>query len=239
MKIFKYLKFGIYMINMTLFKTTKLKRIKNNKGEKEAKDYCAKVGEEWSKYTLYNTLGLNIEVIGKENIPNEPCCFIGNHTSMLDIPILIDSVGKCMGFVAKKEMISNIFFGVWMKEYNCVALDRQNAREAIKAIKEGAENIKSGYSMAIFPEGTRSKTGKLLDFKKGSLKLATMAKAPMVPVTIDGAYKVLEGLKVNEDIKNIRVIFSEPIYTEDLTREEEKTLMDKVRTIIAKNLNEE
>ena len=60
MKIFKYLKFGAYMINMTLFKTIKLKNIKRNSGEKEAKDYCARVGEEWAKYTLYNTLGLNI-----------------------------------------------------------------------------------------------------------------------------------------------------------------------------------
>lgn len=237
MKIIGYLKFGIYMLNMSIFKSMKLKRIKRNNGQEAARAYCAKVGEEWSSYIMNNALNIKIEVEGRENIPKEACCFIGNHTSMLDIPILIESVGKCMGFIAKKEFIKNPFLGVWMKEYVCVALDRENAREAIKSIREGAEHIKNGYSMAIFPEGTRSRDGKLLEFKKGSLKLATMAKAPVVPVTIEGAYKVLEGK--NNKLNGIKVTFSKPIYTENLTREEEKSLMEKVRGIIAQNLNQE
>ena len=143
-----------------------------------------------------------------------------------------------MGFVAKKEMVKTPIIGYWMGKYNCVPLDRENPREALKVIREGSENIKNGYSMAIFPEGTRSKDGVLREFKKGSLKLATMAKAPVVPVTIDGAYRAFE---IDGKFKpiDITVTFGEPIYTADLTREEEKQLMDKVRSIIAKNLNQE
>lgn len=237
MNLIGYLKFGIYMINMGTFKRMKLKRIKKNQGQEAARAYCAKVGEDWSNYIINNVLKIKISVEGKENIPKEACCFIGNHTSMLDVPILIESVGKCMGFIAKKEAKNIPFLGIWMEEYVCVALDRENAREAIKSIREGAENIKNGYSMAIFPEGTRSKDGKLLEFKKGSLKLATMAKAPVVPVTIEGAYKALEGK--SKEYNNIKVTFSEPIYTDNLTREEEKGLMNKVRGIIAQNLNQE
>ena len=89
--------------------------------------------------------------------------------------------------------------------------------------------------MAIFPEGTRSKNGELMEFKKGSLKLATMAKAPIVPVTIDGAYRAFEIDRKFKAI-DITITFSEPIYTENLSREEEKSLMEKVRSEIAKNL---
>lgn len=237
MGIIQYLKFGIYMLNMSLFKTMKLKKIKKNQGQEAARVYCAKVGEEWSEFILKNVLKADLKVEGRENIPNEACCFIGNHTSMLDIPILIEAVGKCMGFIAKKEATKNPFLGIWMREYVCVALDRDNAREAIKSIRTGAEHIKNGYSMAIFPEGTRTKTGELLEFKKGSLKLATMAKAPVVPVTIEGTFNFLN--KSNKKSKTIKVTFSEPIYTENLSREEEKGLMDKVKGIIAQNLKKE
>ncbi|EOR26287.1 1-acyl-sn-glycerol-3-phosphate acyltransferase [Clostridium sartagoforme AAU1] len=234
MSYFKIISYGIYMIFMQL-KAVKRWYLEKTKGEKAATDYSGKVGEDWARYTIHNALGMNVTIRGKENIPNVPCCYIGNHTSILDIPILIDSVGKCMGFVAKKEMVKAPVLGYWMSKYNCVPLDRENAREAIKVIRKGSENIKKGYSMAIFPEGTRSKNGELMEFKKGSLKLATMAKAPIVPVTIDGAYRAFEIDRKFKPI-DITITFSEPIYTENLSREEEKSLMEKVRSEIAKNL---
>lgn len=236
MKIFKVIHYGLYMLCMQC-KSIKRWYIEKTKGEKAAVDYSGKVGEDWARYTIHRAIEMNVTVVGKENIPNEPCCYIGNHTSILDIPLLIDSVGKCMGFVAKKEMVKTPVIGYWMGKYNCVPLDRENPREAIKVIREGAENIKNGYSMAIFPEGTRSKDGKLREFKKGSLKLATMAKAPVVPVSIDGAYRAFE---IDGKFKpiDITVTFGEPIYTDKLTREEEKQLMEKVRKVIAKNLNQ-
>lgn len=234
MSYFKIISYGIYMIFMQL-KAVKRWYLEKTKGERAAIDYSGKVGEDWARYTIHNALGMNVTIKGKENIPNVPCCYIGNHTSILDIPILIDSVGKCMGFVAKKEMVKAPVLGYWMSKYNCVPLDRENAREAIKVIRKGSENIKKGYSMAIFPEGTRSKNGELMEFKKGSLKLATMAKAPIVPVTIDGAYRAFEIDRKFKPI-DITITFSEPIYTENLSREEEKSLMEKVRSEIAKNL---
>ncbi len=236
MNYFKIINYGIYMIFMQL-KAVKRWYLEKTKGERAATEYSGKVGEDWARYTIHNALAMNVTIKGKENIPNVPCCYIGNHTSILDIPILIDSVGKCMGFVAKKEMVKAPVLGYWMSKYNCVPLDRGNAREAIKVIKKGSENIKNGYSMAIFPEGTRSKNGELMEFKKGSLKLATMAKAPIVPVTIDGAYRAFEIDRKFKPI-DITITFSEPIYTENLSREEEKSLMEKVRSEIAKNLEQ-
>lgn len=235
MKFYKIIYYGFYMLFMQI-KGIKRWYIEKTKGEKAAVDYSGKVGRDWARYTIHSTLEMNVTVVGKENIPDVPCCYIGNHTSILDIPLLIDSVGKCMGFVAKKEMVKAPILGYWMKKYNCVPLDRENAREAIKAIRQGADNIKNGYSMAIFPEGTRSKDGKLGEFKKGSLKLATMAKAPVVPVSINGAYRAYEIDRKFKPI-DITVTFGEPIYTDKLSREEEKQLMEKVREEVAKNLS--
>ncbi|WP_300382881.1 lysophospholipid acyltransferase family protein [Clostridium sp.] len=235
MNIVKIIIYFFYMIYMSL-KSIKLWIVKKTKGEKAGVDYCGKVAKDWSRFTV-KIIGLNITIKGKENIPKEPCCYMGNHTSILDIPVLIDSVDKCMGFIAKKEMINAPFLGFWINRYKCVPLDRENAREAIKSIKKGSDNIKEGYSMAIFPEGTRSQDGKLKDFKKGSLKLATMAKAPIVPVTIDGAYRAFEKGKKFRAI-DLTITFSEPFYTENLNREEEKALMEKVRAVIAKNLGQ-
>lgn len=237
MKYLKGLNYGIYMIFMRL-KSIKYLYLKKFKGEKKAREYSGKVGYDWANYTVHKALNMNITVIGKENIPNVPCCYIANHTGILDIPLLIDSIGNCIGFVAKKEMLKVPVLGYWMQKNNGVALDRENPREAIKTIREAAENIKNGYSMAIFPEGTRSKDGKIKEFKKGSFKLATMAKAPIVPVAIDGAYR---GFEIDRKFKSIdiTITFGEFIETANLSKEEEKGLMDKVRGIIANFLNQE
>ncbi|GAB6169750.1 lysophospholipid acyltransferase family protein [Clostridium carnis] len=233
----KGINYLLYMVALRL-KSIKLWYIRKTKGSKAGFEYSAKVGRDWADYTINRSIKMNVTVIGKENIPNEACCFIGNHTSILDIPLLIDSAERSMGFIAKKEMLKTPVIGYWMKQYNCVALDRENTREAIRVIQEGAENLKKGYSMAIFPEGTRSKDGKLREFKKGSLKLATKAKAPIIPVAIDGAYRAFE---IDNKFKSIdlKVTFGKAIYTDNLTREEEKALMDKVRGFIARELNQE
>lgn len=236
MKIFKGMHYLLYMIVLRL-KSIKLWYIRRTKGMKAGFDYSAKVGRDWSDYTINKAIGMNVTVIGKENIPEEACCFVGNHTSILDIPLLMDSAGRAMGFIAKKEMLKAPVIGYWMQQYHCVALDRENTRDAIRVIKEGAENLVNGYSMCIFPEGTRSKNGVLGEFKKGSLKLATRAKAPIIPVAIDGTYRAFEIDRKFKPI-DITISFGKPIYTDNLTREEEKQLMGKVRGFIAEKLNQ-
>lgn len=89
--------------------------------------------------------------------------------------------------------------------------------------------------MAIFPEGTRSKNGEVSEFKKGSMKLAVKAKAPIVPVSIDGTSKCFEDNKKFKEGK-VTIVFGKPIYTDDLTKEEEKTLTSKVRDEVIKNM---
>lgn len=227
--------YGIYMIGLRI-KGTIYNLLKKLTTKEKATAYRDKVVFKWARFTV-KILGLRIEVVGRENIPNEACVFIGNHQSILDIPVLLYTSNRVMGFIAKKELLKVPVIGYWLKVAHCVPIDRENVREAIKVIQLGVENLLRGDSMAIFPEGTRAKDGVMKPLKKGSLKLATKAKVPIVPVTIDGTYKAYE---IDKKLKraDIKVIFDKPIYTDNISKEEERELHIKVQDIIMKNLNQ-
>ena len=232
---FKYVKYGLYMLYMQI-RGLKYEYIKRFKGIDEATKYSSRCMYNWSRFTI-ETIGIEVQVEGKENIPKGPCVFIGNHTSILDIPIVYYAANRIIGFISKKEILKVPVLGYWLPRCKCIALDRSDNRDAVRVIKEGVNNIKDGYSMMIFPEGTRSKDGKLRDFKKGSLKLATIAKVPIVPITIDGAFRSFEKERKFKPEK-IRVIFEKPIETKDMNREEQNYLSIKVKEVIERNLSE-
>lgn len=234
MKILKYIKYGICMTNLKL-KSYKFNKIMKEKGEEEAFKYAQSVFLAWSEDTL-RIIGIDVEIIGKENIPNETCAFVGNHQSILDIPVLKHALkDRSIGFIAKKEAIEYPILGFWIKNTNCVPLDRSNPREAIKVISKGAEYIKQGYNMVIFPEGTRSKDGEVHEFKKGSTKLATKAKAPVVPFSIDGTSKCFEDTKKFKEGK-VTIVFGKPVYTSEISKEEEKNLSSYLEERVKENI---
>nr|WP_196000455.1 lysophospholipid acyltransferase family protein [Clostridium sp. 1001271B_151109_B4] len=221
----------------TRLKGFKYEYIKRTQGLEKATDYASRSIYLWSKFTI-NVIGMDIRVKGRENIPDEPCLFVGNHTSILDIPVIFYSINKPVGFIAKKEVLKIPILSYWLSKGKCIALDRQNPRDAVRMISEGVENLKEGYSMMIFPEGTRSLDGKTLPFKKGSMKLATKAKVPILPVTIDASFTSFED---NNKFKpsTITVTFHKAIETVNLTKDEERTLSEDVRNIIIGSLRDE
>lgn len=206
------------------------------RGQKAADVYGAKKYIAWARATL-KIADVKVNVIGKERIPEGACVFVGNHQSNFDIPVLVASANRSIGFIAKKELLKVPVVGYWLQQVHSVTIDRENVREAINVINLGVENIKKGYSMGIFPEGTRAKDGKIKEFKKGSLKLATKANAPIVPVTIDGTYRAYEEEKKFKAAE-VTITFGEPIYPEKLSREEQKELANIVHDIIASNLGQ-
>ena len=190
---------------------TNLYRIKINtltkKGDSKKREaYIHKVTTQWAKFVM-KLSGAKITVIGEENIPkDQTVLFIANHQSNFDIPLIMSSIDVPKGFIAKKELEKWPMISTWMKYINCIFMDRSNLRKSAEAIVEGAKLLKNGYSMVIFPEGTRSKGGPVEDFKAGSFKLATKSKCPIVPVTIDGTYKLLEANKNWIKADNVRLI---------------------------------
>jgi 1-acyl-sn-glycerol-3-phosphate acyltransferase len=231
---FKKILYGFYMIWIRI-KGYKFKYIKGTRGEAVALEYLKKVAYLWSKFTM-NIIGIDLEVKGLENIPQETCVFIGNHSSILDIPILIYTTDRNLGFIAKKEILKTPIIGYWLKNSRCVPIDRENARAAMESINEAIKNIQEGNTMVIFPEGTRNKEGKVGTFKKGSLRIATKSKAPIVPVSIDRASRAFEDTRKFIPTK-IKVVFGKPIDTRNLTKEEEINLTDTIRDTIISNLN--
>lgn len=232
---FYYVNFIFYMIGVNL-KKNQFEKIKKKGTKQEIEEYLNKLVSEWSNFALKKA-GVQLDVIGKENIPEGNCLFVANHQSNLDIPTILASVNRTMGFVAKKELEKYSIISFWMREINCVFIDRKNPREGLKAIIEGVKHLKGGSSMVIFPEGTRSKSHKIGDFKKGSMKMAVKAGVPIVPVTINGTYKALEGYDGKFKNTDVKVIIHNPIDPTKLNREEIGDLHSKVRNVIEKELN--
>ncbi|WP_235193360.1 1-acyl-sn-glycerol-3-phosphate acyltransferase [Exiguobacterium sp. AB2] len=129
---------------------------------------------------------------GLENIPNEPVVYVANHQGNFDVPIMITATKHPKAFISKIEVQKFPIIPHWMELMGCIFIDRSDRRQSIKAIRSGVETIKSGQSIIIFPEGTRSKGGPMKGFKAGSLTLATSSGAKIVPVAIQGSHHLLE-----------------------------------------------
>lgn len=169
--------------------------------------------------------GVKIQAKGKENIPkDEACLFVGNHNGFFDILTSYVTIGKVMGFVAKKEMLRVPFLNLWMHYINCLFLDRDNIRKGLKTILKGVDYIKSGVSIFIFPEGTRSKDGKLQSFKEGSMKMAEKADCPIVPVAMTGTAAIFENQLPRIKRGTVTIEFGTPIRISELSREDKKFL---------------
>ncbi len=121
-------------------------------------------------------------------------CFVSNHTSLLDIPALL-SLGVHCGFVAKEELRFVPGVNLWIMAVNSVFIDRKSLKKGVETIKKAVLKVKKGCPMCIFPEGSRSKTGEIHNFRHGSFRLATESGAQIVPVTIKGLRTSLESRK--------------------------------------------
>lgn len=185
--------------------------------------------------------GVKKRVIGVERVPqDQSVLFIVNHRGFFDSVLAFYTVPILAGFVSKKEIAGVPGLRMWMKLIKCVFLDRENPREGIKAILKGIENIKSGTSMFISPEGTRNKGEGLLEFKPGSLKMAEKAGCPIVPVAITNADKVFEDHLPWIKGTEMTIEYGEPIFMHELSKEAKAELLthcrEKVLELYEKNI---
>jgi 1-acyl-sn-glycerol-3-phosphate acyltransferase len=135
--------------------------------------------------------GVRVKVKGKENIPNYPAIYVSNHASQLDIPILFLAVNRPLFYVAKMELKKVPFLGHYMRVMGMIFVDRKNRERAMENLRTAVQDIASGKSIAAFPEGTRSKTDEMLQFKRGAFVIAHEGRIPVVPVVIKGSRKAL------------------------------------------------
>lgn len=211
--------------------------IKKNRIE-ESEKLIYKCANIWSK-SLLKIAGVKVNTYGIENIPKDkPILFVGNHQGNFDIPIYISQIPRVIGFISKIEVEKIPLIKTWMSFMHCVFMDRSNLRKSGEAIIKGIKNLKEGHSMVIFPEGTRSKGGPIKEFKAGSFKLATKSKCPIVPVTMDGSYKIMEhGNGPWLKPSTVNLYFHPAIDTSSLTKDEQDSLPKTVQTIIASKIS--
>lgn len=229
--------YGVYFIIKVFFTILKYNILKGNMTEEERNIYSYKEVKKLAK-SLVDITHSKVIVSGAKNIPDESCVFVGNHQGNFDILVMLAYIDKPIGFIAKKELKKLIGVSYWMKQIHCVFMDRKDARDSVRSILKGIENLKKGHSMVIYPEGTRSQGPEMLDFKKGAMKLATKSGAPIVPVTINETYKIFESQKGRRvRPAQVDLIISKPIYTKELSKEEQNHLSEKVKGIIQNNLD--
>jgi len=181
--------------------------------------------------------GGRVEISGLENLPaGGGVLFVSNHQGAFDIPLLLGYVPGLKGFVSKKENSRLPIVSIWMKLLHCIILDRRDLRQSARAIGRGIRDLQAGRSLVIFPEGTRSKSGVMNRFKEGSFKLATRSGAVIVPLTIDGSYRLLEGNRGRITPADVRLHIHAPVILADLPADNKGDAAEWVRAIIASKL---
>ena len=230
-----YIRFFATLIGYTP-KLWKAKHILKTEGQAAHDAYAYRVTTAWAKARLKDSKA-NFSVMHAERIPKDRnVLFVSNHQSDFDIAVFMGLIEKPTGFVAKIEMQQVPCLSHWMRNIHCVFMDRKNLKQSMKVILEGISNLKAGYTMTIFPEGTRSKSNLMGEFKAGSFKLATKSGVPIVPVTMNGTYKIMEGNNYRIRPADVEIVIHEPIYLEGMSKEEQSALPERVQNIIASAL---
>jgi 1-acyl-sn-glycerol-3-phosphate acyltransferase len=181
--------------------------------------------------------GVSFRVEGMEKVdPTRPYVIVANHQSHFDPPILIRTFSQPLYFVLKKELLSVPFLGPTLRVSGQVAVDRGAGREAAESLLKGVRGLtETGGNgcLAVFPEGTRSRDGRLLPFRRGAFHAALMTRWPVLPVRIEGSRELLPPDTTVVRGGKVAVFVGDPIPTEALKAADLPALAETVRAFLA------
>lgn len=205
---------------------------------KERQDYQSLRIVQWGFRVILRISGVDITVIGEENVPDEPVLFIGNHRSYFDILLTYSRCRRLTGYVAKKEMEHYPLLRDWMKRLYCLFLDRSSPREGLKTILQAIEYVKNGISICIFPEGTRNDGEELtmLPFKDGALKIAEKTGCAIIPISMNNTHSIFEAQVPRIKKTHVIIEYGKPIYPGELDKETKKHLGTYCQNIILETI---
>lgn len=193
----------------------------------------------WSRVFL-TVPPMRYDVTGTEYVkPETQYFFLSNHLSNFDVPLLFRAIPTPIRYLAKKELYKIPVFAQALKVAGIVKIDRGAGASSYAAINEGVANAKkNGYSLIVFPEGTRSRDGDLHPFKKGAFRMAIMTQLPVVPVTVNGTWEVWPPESKLFYKGHANVVIHEPIPTEGMTAKDIDLLRSRVHDIIDEQFHE-
>jgi 1-acyl-sn-glycerol-3-phosphate acyltransferase len=195
-----------------------------------------KIARLWGKSILVVSR-IKVSVKGLSNIdPSIPYIYMPNHQSNFDIPVLLGHLTVQFRWLAKMELFKIPIFGRAMRKAGYISIDRYHRESAFESLKVAANKIKSGVSVLIFPEGTRSRDGNLRPFKKGGFVMAIDSGVPIVPVVITGTRAIMPKGKFRVYPGHVGMVIHKPIDTSTYTRETKEALMESVRRVICEQV---
>lgn len=182
--------------------------------------------------------GIRVRLEGVENIPAGACLFMPNHTSAIDPVAVFVFLPRRVAFLAKKELFEIPLLGVAMRSASFLSVDRSSREAAAASADRAAEQLRAGISTVIYPEGTRSRDGRLLPFKRGGFLMAIRAGRPVVPITIVGAERLMPKGRWWLRPGEIVLAFHPAIDVSGYREEGREALLQRVRGVIAGRLPE-
>lgn len=202
-------------------------------GPRRAGQLCALP---WARIGLFLN-GVRVDVYGREHVdPKQSYVIVANHLSHTDIWVLYGYLGIDIRWVAKMELSRVPVVGTACVALGHVFIDRSNRGRAIASLERAKERIVNGTSIIFFPEGTRSRAGEMLPFKKGAFRMAQDLRMPILPLTLSGTREILPPDTARLAPGNARIIIHPPIAVEGDSEEELASLMERSRAAIASGL---
>ena len=169
--------------------------------------------------------GAKVKYIGFDKIPAEtPVLYVANHESFFDVLLTLTHLPGRICFVAKKQFGKIPIFAQALQLYNTLFIDRDDIKQGLKTILEAIERVKAGMSVFIFPEGTRSRDGKMNEFKEGSMKIATKSGCPIIPIAISNTANVFENHFPKVTAVPVVIEALDPVVPSDYDAKEQKHL---------------
>lgn len=219
---------GIILVSSVL----KIDESKKNKVYKKILDRFGKGGLVKVKTKTF----IEDKSILEPDYPN--VIFLANHRSMADVLAMFATAPRSIRFVAKSSLFKIPYFGQTMRYIGIFEIDRNDKKTAIETLDNAVERLQNGLdSIVMYPEGHRSKTKKMLSFKKGAFHLAVKSGAPIIPVSINNSDYILPYGSWRMQDGEISLHYGKPIITKGLTVDDIPMLMEQVREAIMKNLD--
>jgi 1-acyl-sn-glycerol-3-phosphate acyltransferase len=174
--------------------------------------------------------GIQYRVVGRERLPRgRAAVYCANHVSNIDAPLLFHVLHPRLHMLYKAEFGRMPILGRGAPLAGFIPVERQNPEQSQRAVDQAALSVAAGHSFLVFPEGTRSRTGELLPFKKGGFIMAIKAQAPIVPVAIAGGRAAMtKGSRLIRPV-SVHVTIGEPVETAGMTLDDRDRLIALVR----------
>jgi len=194
-------------------------------------------GAIWSRLFCIFTLS-PVKVVGREKLnKNQSYIFVSNHQSAYDIFLIFGHIGQPIKWVMKQSLRKIPFVGLACEAAGFIFVDKSSPQAAAKTIRLAEEKLKNGASIAIFPEGSRTSTGKMTAFKKGAYQMALDLKLPIVPITINGTFDIMPVDSYLISPHKTEMIIHDPIPVDEIHRENLRETAIKIRELIDMSRN--